>query len=41
MLPGLHAQGCHASRAVALTAIGGEEGEAHVVRDAAGAQGAT
>lgn len=41
VLPGLHAQGCHASRAIALTAIGGEEGEAHVVRDTAGAQGAT
>lgn len=38
VLAGLHAQGGHAGRAVALTTVGGQEGQAHGVRDTAGAQ---
>lgn len=38
VLTGLHAQGGHTGCAVALTTIGGQEGQAHGVRDAAGAQ---
>lgn len=38
VLPGLHAQRGHTGGAVALAAIGGQEGEAHGVRNAARAQ---
>lgn len=38
VLPGLHAQCGHAGGAVALAAVGGQEGEAHGVRNAARAQ---
>lgn len=38
VLPGLHAQRGHAGGAVALAAVGGQEGEAHGVWNAARAQ---
>lgn len=38
VLASLHAQGGHAGGAVALTAVGGQEGQTHGVGDAAGAQ---
>lgn len=38
VLAGLHAQGGYAGGAVALATVGGQEGQAHGVRDAAGAQ---
>lgn len=38
VLTGLHAQRRHAGCTVALTTIGGQEGQAHGVRNAAGAQ---
>lgn len=41
VLASLHAQGGHAGGAVALTAVGGQEGQTHGVGDAAGAQTVT
>lgn len=41
VLSGLHAQGSNTGCTVALTTIGGQEGQAHRVRDAAGAQTVT
>lgn len=38
VLTGLHAQGGHAGCTVALTTVGGQERQAHGVRNAAGAQ---
>lgn len=38
VLTGLHAQGGHAGCAVALTTVGWQEGQAHGVRNTAGAQ---
>lgn len=41
VLTGLHAQGGHAGCAVALTTVGRQEGQAHGVRNTAGAQTVT
>ncbi len=41
VLTGLHAQGGHAGSAVALTTVGRQEGQAHGVRHATGAQTVT